>query len=240
MQDHLCTWEHKKWLKASSSSEAQMNKAPPITTLLVDVGGVLLTNGWDHRARRRAATHFHLKWAEMEDRHSLNFAAHEEDRVTFPEYLNRVVFYKKRSFTRAEFRRFLFSQSTPYPKMIELVRNLKAQYGLRVAVVSNESREVNAHRIREFKLDGFVDTFISSCFVHARKPDVEMFRLALDIAQAPACNVLYIENTPMFVQIAEGMGIRSILHTDYKSTCAKLASFGLRNNGKVSGLKKEL
>jgi putative hydrolase of the HAD superfamily len=204
-----------------------MTRAIPITTLFVDVGGVLLTNGWDHHARRRAAKNFNLKWAEMQDRHSLNFAAHEEDRVTFQDYLNRVVFYKKRSFTRAEFRRFIFSQSKPYPRMIELIRNLKAHYGLRIAVVSNESREVNAYRICKFKLDGFVDTFISSCFVHARKPDVEMFRLALDIAQAPAGNVLYIENTPMFVQIAEGLGIRSILHTDYRSTRAKLSALGL-------------
>ena len=75
-----------------------------------------------------------------------------------------------------------------------------------------------------------MDTFISSCFVHARKPDVEMFRLALDIAQASPRQVLYIENTPMFVQIAESLGIRSILHTDYKSTRAKLASFGLQSD----------
>jgi putative hydrolase of the HAD superfamily len=198
-----------------------MNIAFPVTTVLVDVGGVLLTNGWDHHSRRRAARNFHLEWAEMQGRHSLNFAAHEEGRVTFREYLNRVVFYKKRSFTREEVRRFMFAQSKAYPKMIALVRDLKAHYKLRVAVVSNESREVNAHRIRELKLDGFVDTFISSCFVHARKPDVEMFRLALDIAQARACNVLYIKNTPMFVQIAEGLGIRRILHTDYKSTLSR-------------------
>jgi putative hydrolase of the HAD superfamily len=124
----------------------------------------------------------------------------------------------------------MFAQSKPYIRMIEMVRNLKARYGLRIAVVSNESREVNAYRIRKFKLDGFVDTFISSCFVHARKPDVEMFRLALDIAQASPRQVLYIENTPMFVQIAESLGIRSILHTDYKSTRASLASFGLQSN----------
>jgi putative hydrolase of the HAD superfamily len=79
----------------------------------------------------------------------------------------------------------------------------------------------------KFKLDAFVDSFISSCFVQLRKPDVEIFRLALDIAQAASPTVVYIENTPMFVQIAEGLGIRSILHTDYKSTCAKLAAFGL-------------
>jgi putative hydrolase of the HAD superfamily len=75
-----------------------------------------------------------------------------------------------------------------------------------------------------------VDAFISSCFVHIRKPDADIFRLALDIAQATAGQVLYIENTPMFVQVAEGLGIRSILHADYKSTCAKLASFGLNIN----------
>ena len=82
----------------------------------------------------------------------------------------------------------------------------------------------------QFKLDGFVDAFISSCFVHLRKPDADIFKLALDIAQTPARQIVYIENTPMFVQIAEGLGIRSILHTDYKSTCAKLASFGLQHD----------
>jgi putative hydrolase of the HAD superfamily len=115
--------------------------------------------------------------------------------------------------------------------MIELAAQLKARYGLKIAVVSNEARELNAYRIRKFKLDGLVDSFISSCFVHVRKPDADIFRLALDIAQAPARQVVYIENTPMFVQIAEGLGIRSILHTDYRSTCAKLASLGFENQG---------
>jgi len=114
--------------------------------------------------------------------------------------------------------------------MIELVRKLKAKYGLEIAVVSNEARELNAYRIHTFKLDGFVD-FFSSCFVHLRKPDAEIFRLALDIAQTPAGQVVYIENTPLFVQVAEGLGIRSILHTDYRSTGAKLAALGLRNDG---------
>jgi putative hydrolase of the HAD superfamily len=78
-----------------------------------------------------------------------------------------------------------------------------------------------------------VDSFISSCFVHVRKPDPDIFRLALDVSQAPARQVIYIENTPMFVQVAEGLGIPSILHTDYKSTCAKLASAGLQIDERV-------
>jgi len=207
-----------------------MKRALSVTTLFLDVGGVLLTNGWDHHARRRAAKNFKLPWTEMEDRHRLVFETHEEGKITFEEYLGRVVFYKKRPFTRAQFRDFMFAQSKPYPRMIDLVAHLKVRHGLRIAVVSNESRAVNAYRIRKFKLDRFVDTFVSSCFVHIRKPDADIFRLALDIAQAPAQQVVYIENTPMFVQIAQGLGIRSILHLDYKSTCAKLASFGLQND----------
>jgi putative hydrolase of the HAD superfamily len=207
-----------------------MKRNAPITTLFLDIGGVLLTDGWDHLARRRAAKHFKLNRAEMEDRHHLTFDTYEEGKLTLEEYLGRVVFHQKRPFTRAQFRRFMFAQSKPCPEMIELVRKLKARYGLKIAVVSNEGRELNAYRIRKFKLDRFVDSFISSCFVHVRKPDADIFRLAQDIAQAPARQVVYIENTPMFVQVAEGLGIRSILHTDYRSTCAKLASLGLQND----------
>ena len=207
-----------------------MKRTTEITALFLDIGGVLLTNGWDHHARKRAATNFKLELAEMEDRHHLTFDTYEEGKLSLEEYLGRVVFYQKRPFTRAQFRRFMFAQSKPYPEMIELARKLKAKYGLKIVVVSNEGRELNSHRIRKFKLDGFVDSFISSCFVHVRKPDADLFRLALDIAQTPAGQIVYIENTPMFVQIAEGLGIRSILHTDYRSTCAKLASFGLQND----------
>ena len=205
-----------------------MKKNSAITALFLDVGGVLLTNGWDHHARRCAAKHFVLNWAELQERHELNFETHEEGKITFHEYLDRVIFWQKRAFTRAEFRQFMFAQSKPFTGMIELVRNLKSKYRLKIIVVSNESRELNARRIRRFRLDGFVDAFISSCFVHLRKPDADIFRLALDIAQVPARHIVYIENTPLFVQIADSLKIRSILHTDYQSTAAKLATFGLQ------------
>jgi len=146
------------------------------------------------------------------------------------DYLSWVVFHEKRPFTRAQFRRFMFDQSNPCPGMIALVTQLKKRYGLKLVVVSNEARELNAHRISKFKLDKLVDAFISSCFVHLRKPDKEIFRLALDIAQTPARQIVYIENTPMFVQIAEGLGIRSILHKDYNSTRAQLAAGRLRDD----------
>jgi putative hydrolase of the HAD superfamily len=204
-----------------------MKRSTPLTCLFVDIGGVLLTNGWDHTARKRAGKKFNLDYAEMEDRHARTFDTYEEGKITLEEYLRRVVFYQERPFTRAEFRRFMFAQSKPYPRMIELVIMLKKQYGLKVVVVNNEGRELNEHRIRTFKLDSFADAFISSCYVHLRKPDTDVFHLALHIAHVRAREVVFIENTPMFVQVAEGLGIRSIIHTDYESTRERLGKLGL-------------
>lgn len=199
----------------------------PVTTLFLDIGGVLLSDGWDHHARKRAATRFKLDAAELNERHHLTFETFEDGKLSMEDYLTLVVFHQKRAFSRAEFRRFMFAQSKPHPQMIALAAQLKAQHRLKIAVVSNEARELNAYRIQHFKLGKFVDFFISSCFVHIRKPDAEIFRLALDIAQTPARQVLYIDNTPMFIEIARGLGIRGIHHTDYASTRAELAAFGL-------------
>jgi putative hydrolase of the HAD superfamily len=210
-----------------------MKKTAAITCVFLDIGGVLLTDGWSREYRTLAAREFDLNPDKLENRHHQAFETYEVGKLSLEEYLGQVVFYEKRPFTRAQFQKFMFAQSRPYPPMIELVRKLKRKYGLKIVVVSNEGRELNAYRIRKFKLDGFVDFFISSCFVHVRKPDADIFRLALDITQAPARQVVYIENTPMFVRIAEGLGIQSILHTDYRSTCAKLASFGLQNDNGV-------
>jgi putative hydrolase of the HAD superfamily len=204
-----------------------MKQRARITCLFLDIGGVLLTNGWDHHARRRAANHFKLHWEEMEERHALNFVIYETDKLTLQEYLGWVVFYKKRSFTRAEFWRFMCAQSKPFGEMVELIRQLKAKHGLKIIVLSNEARELNDYRIHKFKLDEFVDTFVLSCLVRLHKPDAAIFRLALDIAMKPAQQIVYIENTPMFVQIADGLGIRGLLHADYSSTCKKLAALGL-------------
>jgi putative hydrolase of the HAD superfamily len=215
------------------TGEGPTKPANGITCLFVDIGGVLLTDGWTHDGRKRVAANFNLDLAEMEDRHHLTFDTYEEGKLTLDEYLGRVVFYQERPFTRAQFRTFMFAQSEPHPEMIDLVTQLKARHGLKVAVVSNEGRELNAYRINEFHLDEFVDFYISSCFVHVRKPDADIFRLALDIAQVPARRVVYVENTPMFVQVAEGLGIKSILHTGYASTCAQLDSFGLNTGDRA-------
>ena len=209
-----------------------MKRNAKITTLFLDIGGVLLTDGWSRRDSQLAAKEFGLDLAELNRRHGEALGTYELGKLTFEEYLSRVVFYRRRPFTRAQFRKFMFGQTRPYPAMIGLVRRLKARYGLKIVVVNNEGGCLNEYRVRKFGLDDFVDSFITSCYVQLRKPDADIFRVALETAQVPADRVLYIDNTPMYVEVAAGLGIRGLLHTDYRSTRAQLASFGLVDNNK--------
>ncbi|MCC6568519.1 MAG: HAD-IA family hydrolase, partial [Anaerolineales bacterium] len=163
----------------------------------------------------------------VDERHHLTFDTYEEGKLSLDEYLNRVVFYEKRPFSREEFKSFMFAQSQPFPEMIEFVKDLRKQYNLRVAVVSNEGRELTIYRVRQFQLNTFVDFFVSSCFVHFRKPDSDIYRMALDIAQASPEQVIYIEDRSLFVEVAQGLGIRGIVHTEYKNTRKAMEAFGL-------------
>ncbi|MEP6727750.1 MAG: HAD-IA family hydrolase, partial [Bacteroidota bacterium] len=156
------------------------------------------------------------------------FVVYEEGRVTLDEYLNRVVFYQKRDFTHNEFKDFMFSLTTADSEMITLIKELKAIYKLKIVVVSNEARELNEYRIQKFQLNSFVDFFISSCYVHIRKPDAAIFRMALDGAQVPPNEIVYIDDVQMFADIAAEMGIKSIRHTDCLTTTGALSDLGLK------------
>lgn len=205
-----------------------MKTKSSINTIFTDIGGVLLTNGWDRGSRRKAIDHFNLDPEETEERHHLTFDTYEVGKITQDEYLDRVVFYKKQSFSRKQFRQFMYDQSKPFPDMIALLQQLKKKCGFKVAVVSNEGRELAEYRIKQFKLNVLADFFIVSSFVHFRKPDADIFRIALDTAQVSPQQVLYIEDRAMFVQVAEALGIQGLRHIDYKTTVKKLEKFGFK------------
>jgi len=204
-----------------------MTDGARITTLFTDIGGVLLTNGWDRQARKRAAEHFQLDPGELNDRHHLTYDTYESGKLSLDEYLRRIVFYEPRSFTVATFREFMLQQSQSLPGMMDLVKQLKAAHGLKVAAVSNEGREVMEYRIRRFDLGSFIDFFIGSCFVHARKPDLDIYRMALDTAQVPPEQAVYIDDRPMFVEVARSLGLHGVHHHSVEATRAALAEFGL-------------
>jgi putative hydrolase of the HAD superfamily len=201
--------------------------ANQIKALFTDVGGVILTNGWDGGARKRAAEQFHLDLAEVDQRHHLTFDTYEIGKLSLDDYLDRIVFYEPRSFSRDDFKTFVFAQSKPFPEMIELIRRTKARNSLKLAVVSNEGRELTEYRIRQFGLADFVDFFVSSCFVHFRKPDTDIFRMAIDLAQTPPAQTVYLDDRPLFVEVARTLGLTAIHHTSYEETTRAFAELGL-------------
>jgi putative hydrolase of the HAD superfamily len=203
---------------------------PRITTLFLDIGGVLLTNGWDHHARRRAAERFGFDYDDMNERHHLTFDTYESGKLTLDKYLERVVFDRSRDFSREEFKEFMFEQSEPLADELDFFLRLKARHGLVVAAVSNEARELTEYRVREFGLRRLIDFFVSSCFVHLRKPDEDIYRLALDISQARVDEVVYIDDRRMFVEVARKMGIHSIHRVDTVTVRSELAKLGLDAN----------
>ncbi len=199
-----------------------------ITTLFLDIGGVLLTNGWDRGMRKKAAELFSLNYEELDERHHLTFDTYEEGKLSLDDYLSRVVFYEKRNFSRNEFMDFMLKQSEPYPQMIDMFRKIKSLNRLKLVAVSNEGREINAHRVVTFKLTDLIDLFVISAFVHVRKPDTEIFRYALDLAQAEADKVLYIDDRPMFIEVAQTLGIRGINHRTFENTRSALEASKLK------------
>ncbi len=189
-----------------------------IKTLFVDIGGVLLTNGWDHVSRRTAADKFKIDWEEYDSLHKQYYDIHETGGMTFDEYLTKTIFWKERPFTIEEFRKFAFNQSQLLPGMIDFLIDFKKEYGIRIATVSNEGRDLAEYRIRTFHLARLIDDFFVSCFVHYQKPNPRIYEIALDVTQARKDSLVYIDDRANLVEAAAALGIKGIVHKDLATT----------------------
>jgi putative hydrolase of the HAD superfamily len=185
---------------------------PEIRALFWDVGGVLLTNAWDHEERNLAIERFHLDKDEFESRHKLCVQPFEEGRMGLDEYLQQTVFSRSRTFSPEEFKQYMFSLSKPKPDVLEIARTLRDKYLM--GTINNESRELNQYRIATFQLTEYFKIFVSSCFVGLRKPDERIYRLALDLTQMKAEECCFIDDRPVNVEAAAKVGMRAILLQD--------------------------
>jgi len=197
--------------------------------LFLDIGGVLLTNGWGHESRQKASEKFNLDYAEVDALHNFIFNVYEIGRISLDEYLDTVIFNHARDFPREDFKEFMFSESKELPEMLQWLKEWKKDSGFRIISINNEGREFNEYRIKKFKLHDCFDAFISSCEVKMRKPDPGIFQLAMGIAQVPAEQCVYFDDRIMFVHAANRLGIRSMQHTNPASTIKILEQLKLEN-----------
>ncbi len=181
-----------------------------INTLFWDIGGVILTNGWDRGSRREAATAFQVDWEEFQDRHELAFPAFDSGHTTLDEYLDRTLFYRPRSFTREEFTAFMFAQSKEYTES-RAILDLAARSGKYfVGAINNEPLELNQYRIEAFDLRRDFLVFFSSCYVRSRKPEELIFRVALEVTQRPAEQCVFIDDRPLNLESPRRLGMNVI------------------------------
>ena len=197
----------------------------PIRTLFWDVGGVILTNAWDHEERDRAIEKFQLQKVDFENRHKEVVTAFEEGKITLDQYLERAVFYQPRKFTKEEFKSFMFSLSRPKPDVLEFARGLAGKYLM--ATLNNESRELNEYRIRQFNLLEIFDLFVSSCYVGLRKPDERIYRLALDLIQKTPEECCFIDDRQVNIDAAAKVGLRTVVMRDITQLKKNLQSQGV-------------
>jgi len=181
-----------------------------IRALFWDVGGVLLTNAWDRAQRMTALEHFHLDEEEFHDRHEMVVSSFERGKITLDEYLDRTVFYRARPFTRDAFRDFMFSLSQPLPDRIAFAQKLSDSGKCFMATINNESRELNYYRIQTCGLRQIFRLFVSSCFVGFRKPERDIYRLALEMTQIPAQECCFIDDRALNLECAAKLGMHTI------------------------------
>ena len=191
-----------------------------------DVGGVLLTNAWDHTERAQALAQFHLNSDEFNARHEPLVSPFERGKITLDEYLDHTVFYAPRSFTREAFRACIFGLSRPFPEVLQFAQSLAASNRYFMGTINNESRELNNYRIEKFGLRNVCRIFVSSCFVGLRKPEPDIYRLALEITQIPAERCCFIDDRAANLEGASQLGMHTIQMKNLGQLRADLARLG--------------
>jgi len=200
---------------------------PAIRAIFWDVGGVLLTNAWDHTQRSAALKRFDLDEREFHDRHEMVVSSFERGKITLDEYLERTVFYHPRSFSREAFREYMFSLSQPLPGMLEFAQSLNNSGRYLMGTINNESRELNYYRIDRFGLRKIFRLFFSSCFVGLRKPERDIYRLALETTQIPAEECCFIDDRALNLECAAQLGMHTIEMDSREQLQADLDKLGI-------------
>lgn len=200
---------------------------PEITTLFWDIGGVIMTNGWGTASRRLAVETFHLDWEEFQDRHELSFPAFDSGNISINEYLNRTIFYRPRNFTREDFTDFMFAQSKEYPESRAVLDCLARKSKYFIGSINNEPFELNEYRIAKFDLRRDFQVFFSSCYLHTRKPEETIFRIALEVTQRPPGECVFIDDRPLNLENPAKLGMNVILYQNPAQLRSELQNYGI-------------
>jgi putative hydrolase of the HAD superfamily len=197
-----------------------------VKAVLLDVGGVLLSNGWDRQLRKKAALEFSVDDAEMQKRHDMVFDAYERGSLSLDDYLQHTVFFQRRDFSMQQFKDYMFSQVSPHAEMMDFIESYKSQSNVKVLIFSNEGKELAIDRFRKFPFFArVVDNYLISSFLRMRKPDPRIYEIAMGIVQLPPQEILLIDDRPKNLAPAAALGMMVIHHTNPAITAKLLTTY---------------
>jgi len=186
----------------------------PFDVVLFDIGGVLLTNGWDHHERSIVIEQFKLDANALESRHAKAFEAWERGDLALDEYLDAVVFYEPRSFSHPEFFSSMCAQSKELPNgALCILKELAASDKCRVGALNNEARETHEFRVSTFGLHNYFEYTFASCYMGIRKPDPKIYLRALGILGNKPERALFIDDRLENVAAAAAVGMKAVHFT---------------------------
>jgi len=198
-----------------------------IRAIFWDVGGVLLTNAWDRSQREAALERFKLDEEEFTDRHEMVASSFERGKIGLDEYLDRTVFYRSRPFGREEFKGYMLSLSQPQEDVLSLAKALTGSGKYLMGTINNESRDLNLYRIEKFGLRSIFSLFVSSCFVGLRKPEQDIYRLALETTQKTPEECCFIDDRALNLEVAKRLGMHTIEMDNIEQLRADLQKLGV-------------
>lgn len=199
----------------------------PITTIFFDLGGVCLSNGWDHEQRQALARKLGFDYEPFDSRHRQVVDSLERGQLALDEYLKWTLFYEPRSFTVERVIDEIQQLSTPFAETLQIVRALRERSGCLLATLNNESRELNEYRIERFGLHSLFTVFFTSCYLGLIKPQPDMYRRALQITQRRPDECLFVDDRPMNVEVARILGMHPVRFSDAAQLEADLRVAGV-------------
>lgn len=211
-----------------------MNWYPPIKTIFWDIGGVLLTNGWDRGQQTHVLSRLGIDLADYQLSHdSANFFWERG-------LSNAIGFFKKTVFHVDQPNRdFAFEDLWPQvcaeskvldPGCFDVLASLAGSGQYKLATLNNESRELNEYRLDAFNLRRYFDFFICSGYVHEMKPHPDIYRAAIDISGFPPQTAVFIDDRSENCEVAISLGMHAIRFESSSQLQRDLAQLGIHAN----------
>jgi len=198
-----------------------------ISTIFFDVGGVLLSDGWNHISRKKAAEQFSLDFDDLEAKHAPLADALDTGQLSVNEYIDKTVFYQSRSFSKIDFYQFMKDQSQPNSDTLALAAALAAQDKYFMATINNESAELGVYRIEKFKLASTFSVFFTSGFIGLKKPDSPIFERVLQITQKNATETVFIDDRDSNLVAPRHLKMNTIHFENVQQLTKDLANLGI-------------